>query len=103
MKYDKNKNVSLLSAPIIIKSLPEATKAPRSLIATSIKEGECSDACKFVAHQCENMSSWIKGISFDQYYSAVAHAGSFRMNIAIADRKANVLMHVNLLHTTVKI
>ena len=49
VKYDKNKNISLLSAPIPIKSLPKGTKVLRSLIATSIKEGDCSDGWKFVA------------------------------------------------------
>ena len=49
VQYENNKNVSLLSAPIPIKSLPEGTKFLRSLIAPSIKEGDCSDAWKFVA------------------------------------------------------
>ena len=44
VQYDKNKNVSLLSAPTPIKSLPEGTKVLCSLIAPSIKEGDCSDA-----------------------------------------------------------
>ena len=44
VQYDKNKNVSLLSAPIPIKSLPEGKKVLHSLIAPSIKEGDCSDA-----------------------------------------------------------
>ena len=65
-QYDKNKNVSLLSAPIPIKSLPEGTKVLRSLIAPSIKEFDCSDAWKFVARHCANGSSHIKGIDFDQ-------------------------------------
>ena len=37
VQYDKNKNVSLISAPIQIKSLAEVTKDLRSLIAPSIK------------------------------------------------------------------
>ena len=55
-----------------------------SLIATSIKEGDCSDACKFVARHCTNGISHIKGIDFDKSYSPVAHADSFRINISIA-------------------
>ena len=51
IQYEKNKNVSLLSAPIPIKSLPEGTKVRRSLVAPSIKEGDCSDAWKFFARQ----------------------------------------------------
>ena len=49
VQYDKNKNFSLLSAPIPIKYLPEGTKILQSLIAPSIKEGDCYDAWKFVA------------------------------------------------------
>ena len=60
--------------------LPEGEKI--SLIAPSIKEGDCSYACKFVARHCENGSSQIKCIDFDQFYSPVAHADSFRINIA---------------------
>ena len=44
VQYEKNKNVSLLSDPIPIKSLPEGTKVLSSLIAPSIKESEFSDA-----------------------------------------------------------
>ena len=43
-QYNKNKNVSLLSAPIPIKFITEGTKVLRSLISPSIKEGGCSDA-----------------------------------------------------------
>ena len=83
VKYDKNKNVSLISAPIPIKSLLEGTKFLRSLIATRIKECDCYDAWKFGARHCANGSSKIQGIDFDQSYSTVAHADSFRINIAI--------------------
>ena len=64
VQYEKNKNVSLISAPIPIKSLPEGTKFLRSLIATSIKEGDCSDVSKKIAHHCANVSSHIKCIDF---------------------------------------
>ena len=84
VQYEKNKNVSLLSAPIPIKSLPEGTEVLRSLIAPSINEVDCSDAWKFIALHCANGSSQIKGIDFDQSYSPVAHAESFRINIAIS-------------------
>ena len=66
-----------------IKSLPEVTKSLCSLIATSIKEGDCFDARKFVAHHCANGSSKIQGVDFDKSYSPVAYADSFRINIAI--------------------
>ena len=75
-QYDKNKDFSLLSAPTPIKSLPEETKVLCSLIAPSIKEGDCSDAWKCVTRHCANVSSHIKGIDFDQSYSPVAHAYS---------------------------
>ena len=77
--------MSLISAPIPIKSLPEGTKVLRSLIAPSSKEGDCSNAWKFVARHCANGSYQIKGIHFDQSYSPVAHVDSFRINISIAD------------------
>ena len=64
VQYDKNRHVNLLSAPIPIKYLPEVTKALRSLIALIIKEGDWSDAWKFVAHHFENGSSQIKGFFF---------------------------------------
>ena len=83
--YNKNKNPSLISDPIPIKSIPEGTKLLSSLIATRINEGDCSDARKFVALQCENGSSHIKGVDFDQSYSPVAHADLFRINISITD------------------
>ena len=49
-----------------MKSLTEVTKVLCSLIAAIIKEGDCSDAYKFVARRCEKMISHIKGIDFDQ-------------------------------------
>ena len=52
VKYVKNKDFKLLLDPIPIKYLPNGTKALYSLIDTSIQEGNCSDACKFVAHHC---------------------------------------------------
>ena len=65
-QYNKKQNISLLSAPIPMKSLPEGKKTLRSLIAPSIKEGDCSDSWKFVALHCANDSYHIKGIGFDQ-------------------------------------
>ena len=81
---DKNKNVSLLSDPITIKSLPEGTKVLSSLVAPIIKEGDCSDAWKKFSRQCTNGSYQIKGIDFDQSYSLVAHDDSFIINVAVA-------------------
>ena len=74
----------MFNITILIKYLSEGTKVLRSLIVTSIKEGDCSDAWKFVARHSANESSQIKGIDFDQSYSPVAHADSFKINIAIA-------------------
>ena len=73
VQYDKNKNVSLISSPIPIKSIPEGKKVIHSLISPSIKEGDCSDAWKFVAHHCANGSYKIKGIGFDKSYSTGTH------------------------------
>ena len=83
MQYEKNKNVSLLSAPIPIKSLPEGIKFLHSLIAPGIKEGDFYYAWKFVARHCAIGSSHIKGVDFYQSYSPVAHVDSLRINIYI--------------------
>ena len=73
-EYEKNKNVSLILAPILIQYLPEGAKFLHSLIAPSIKEGDCSDAWKFVARYCANGISHTKGNDFYQSYSKVAHS-----------------------------
>ena len=83
VQYDKNKNVSLLSVPIPIKSIPDGEKILRSLTSPSIKEGDCFDAWKYFARHFENGSFLIQGINFYQSYSPVAHADSFRINISI--------------------
>ena len=85
MQYDKNKNSSLLSDTIPIKSLPDVTNVLCSLIYTIIKEGVCSDAWKFVARHCAKRSSQIQGIYFYQSYSLVSYADYFRINISITD------------------
>ena len=83
MQYDKNQNVSLLSAPIPIKSLPGGTKVLHLLIAPGIKEGDCSDSWKFVARHCANGSFHIQDIYFDWSYIPVAHDDSLMINISI--------------------
>ena len=83
--------------PISIKDLPDGTKVLLELIDLGIKEGECSDACKLVALHCAYGSSQIQGIDFDKYYSPVAHADSFRINIAIADMNR---LHASILHVS---
>ena len=65
VQYDNNKNEIILSTPTSIKYIPEGTKILRSLIATSIKEGDCLNAWKFVARHCENGSSHIQIFYFD--------------------------------------
>ena len=84
VQYYKNKYFSLLLSPILIKSLPEGTKVVHSIIDPSIKEGGYSDAWKYVKHHCANGGSQIQGIDFDQYYSPVVHADSFKINISTA-------------------
>ena len=62
-----------------------------------------SDAWKNFARHCANGSSQIKGIYFDQSYSPVAHADSFRINIAIASMHrltASILDVSNALQST---
>ena len=67
----------------MIKFLPDGTKVTHSLIAPSIKEGDCYYAWKVVARNYETGSYQIQGINFDQSYSPVEHADSSRINIAI--------------------
>ena len=64
---------AFLLATIPIKFLPKGKNVLCSIIDPSIKEGDCSDAWECFAHHCENVSSQIKVIYFDQYYSPVAH------------------------------
>ena len=69
--------------PKPIKSLPERKNVLRSLIITTIKEGDCYDACKLFVYHCENGSYHIQGDDIYQSYSPVAHSESFRINISI--------------------
>ena len=85
MEFEKKKNLILLLAPIPIKNLREGKKILRLLIATSIKEGKCSDTWKFVVRHCANEGSQIQGTDFDQSYMPVDHANYFRINIYIMD------------------
>ena len=82
MQFDKNNNVNLISDPIPIKYLPEGKIVVCSLIATSIKECDCSDAWNLFACHCENGSFHIN--VFDKSYGLVTHADSLRINIIIA-------------------
>ena len=75
MQFDKNKNISLLLAPIPIKSFSEGTKVLHPIIDPSITEVDGYDAWKSFAHHCEKGSYNIKGIDFDQSYSPETHAG----------------------------
>ena len=84
VQYRKNKNINLILYPIPIKSLLYGTKVLHSLIAPSIREGDCFDVCKFVARHCENGSSHIQGVGFDQSHSPVAHADYSIINISSA-------------------
>ena len=85
MKYEKNKNVSLISAPIPTKYLPGGTKILCSLIDTSINESEFSGAWNIVALHCANGGFHIQGIDFDQSYSPVLYSDPFIINIVIMD------------------
>ena len=66
-----------------IKYLPDRTNVLSSPIDTSIKEGDSSCACKFVAHHRANLSPQIQGVDFDHSYSPMSHSESFRINITI--------------------
>ena len=64
VQYYKNKNVILLSALIPIKSLPKEKKVLSSLIDSSVKEGDCSDAWKFVARTVQMVVLRLKLLIF---------------------------------------
>ena len=49
-------------------------KSLHYIIDPGIKEGDCSDAWKFVAQHCKNGISHIQGIDLDQKYSPIAYA-----------------------------
>ena len=83
MQYEKSKNVSLISDPIPIKLFPYGTKVLHSLLATSIREGDCYDSWNFVASQFANGGSQIQGVDFDNSYIPVTRDESFIINIAI--------------------
>ena len=103
MQYDKNQNVSLLSAPIPIKSLPDGTKVLHLLIAPGIKEGNCSDSWKVFVRHCTNGSFQIQDIYFDRSYIPLAQDDSFIINISIAAMyrlTANILDVSNALQNT---
>ena len=85
MQYENNRNSRLNLSPIPIKYLPGVTKVLHLFIDTSIKEGYCSDAHKIFSPPCENGSSHIQGIDFDQSYSPVEYADSFIINISFGD------------------
>ena len=83
-KIWQEKTISLILDPVPIIYLCDVTTFLCSLISPSINEIDCYVAWKFVARHCANGSSRILGICFYYLYSPVAHAGSFRINIAIA-------------------
>ena len=66
-----------------MKYIYKGTIVLHSLIAHSIKGGDCSDACNFIARHCANASSQIHGIDFDPDYSPVTHADQLRVKISI--------------------
>ena len=85
VNYDNNRKINLLSDTVPIKYLSDGTKVLRSLISTSIKEGNCSDTWKYVILHCSNMSYQIQVVYIDQSYITVACAEYFRINITITD------------------
>ena len=85
MQYEKEKNVRLLSDPMPIKFLPDGIKVLCSLIASSVKEGNCSNSWEFLENHCATGSSQIQCINFDQSYSPVAYYYPLRINVSIMD------------------
>ena len=82
MQYEKNKNFSLISDTIPIKSLHEVIKVLHLIIAPRTKECGCYDAWKFFARHCANGRSQNQFINVDRSYTPVEHSRSLRINIA---------------------
>eukprot|EP00978_Attheya_sp_CCMP212_P034382 scaffold143848_cov34-Attheya_sp.AAC.1 len=83
-QYDKNTEANLFTKPIPVKTLPADTKILRSIINPNVKSTDVPDMWQFITRHCANGSAMIRGIDFQESYSAVALATSVRMTIAIA-------------------
>ena len=73
VQYEMNKNVSLISDTIPIKSLHEVIKVLHLIITPRTKECGCYDAWKFFARHCANGRSQNQFINVDRSYTPVEH------------------------------
>ena len=99
----QGKHISLILSHIPIKYIPEGTNVLCLLIDPIIKECEYSGARICFARHFSNVTSQIKCIDFDPYYSPVTHADSFRINIYFSDMhrfNARILDVSNAFHNT---
>jgi hypothetical protein len=92
-QYDKNAEANLFTKPIPVKSLPSDTKILRSIINPNVKPTDVSGMWQFITRHCANGSSMIRGIDFQESYSAVALASSVRISISIAAAE-NMIMAI---------
>jgi hypothetical protein len=64
-------------------TLPKDTKILRSIISPNIKTTNVSYIYQFITQHCANGSAMIRGLDYQESYSAVALASSVLIAIAI--------------------
>jgi hypothetical protein len=82
-QYDKNADANLFTKPIPVSTLPKGTKILRSIISPNIKTTDVPDMYQFITRHCANGSAMIRGLDYQESYSAVALASSVRIVVAI--------------------
>jgi hypothetical protein len=82
-QYDKNAEANLFIKPIPVLLLPKDTKILRSIIAPNIKPTDVPDVYQSITRHCANSSAMIRGLDYQESYSAVALASSVRIVVAI--------------------
>jgi hypothetical protein len=68
----------------------------RSIINPNVKPTDVPGMWQFITRHCANGSAMIRGIDFQESYSAVALASSVRMTIAIAAAENLILAIIDV-------
>ena len=100
MQYDRNKKVSLLSAPIPIKSIPDEKRSSIKSLRQVLGRVTALVHILFCT-SFSNGSSQIQGVDFDQSYRTVTHYYPFTINIyisALHNLDANIVDVINYSH-----
>ena len=82
-QYNKNADANLFTKLIPVLTLPKDTKILRSIISPNIKTTDVPDIYQFITRHCANGSAMIRGLDYQESYSAVALASSVRIVVAI--------------------